>query len=132
MIGLDTNILIRFLADDDAIQSPRARKIIERQMTKDDPGYVSLAAMLEMAWVLEKIYKLSNSELAEAIKRILQVRTLFVENEQEVYTAMVLLQTGQSSFADALIGALGQWADCDFTLTFDRKASRLDGFELVS
>jgi predicted nucleic-acid-binding protein len=132
MIGLDTNILVRFLTQDDPVQSSRTRQIIERQLTEENPGFVSLAAMLETAWVLEKIYKLSDQEVAEAIKGILQIDTLFIQNEQEVYTATVILQTGRGSFADALINALGTWAGCASTLTFDRKASRLQGFELIA
>lgn len=132
MTGLDTNILVRFLTQDDLIQSPRARQIIERQLTEQNPGFISLATMFETAWVLEKVYKLSDQEVAEAIKRILQIETLFIQNEQEVYTAMHALRTGQGSFADALVGALGIWAGCASTLTFDRKASRLHGFELIS
>jgi predicted nucleic-acid-binding protein len=131
MIGLDTNILVRFLTQDDPVQSSRARQIIERQLTAENPGFVSLAAMFETAWVLEKIYKLSDQEVAETIKGILQIETLFIQNEQEVYTAMHALRTGRGSFADALVGALGTWAGCDSTLTFDRKTSRLQGFELV-
>ena len=131
MIGLDTNILVRFLTQDDPVQSSRARQIIERQLTEENPGFVSLAAMLETAWVLEKIYKLSDQEVAKVIKGILQIETLFIQNEQEVYTAMHALGTGRGSFADALVGALGTWAGCDSTLTFDRKASRLRSFELV-
>jgi predicted nucleic-acid-binding protein len=132
MIGLDTNILVRFLTQDDPVQSSRARQIIERQLTEENRGFVSLAAMFETAWVLEKIYKLSDREVAETIKGILQIETLFIQNEQEVYTAMVILQTGRGAFADALINALGLWAGCDSTLTFDRKASRLLGFELIA
>jgi predicted nucleic-acid-binding protein len=132
MIGLDTNILVRFLTQDDPVQSSRARQIIERQLTEENRGFVSLATMFETAWVLEKIYKLSDREVAETIKGILQIETLFIQNEQEVYTAMVILQTGRGSFADALINALGLWAGCDSTLTFDRKASRLQGFELIA
>jgi predicted nucleic-acid-binding protein len=132
MIGLDTNILVRFLTQDDPVQSSRARQIIERKLTEQNRGFVSLAAMFETAWVLEKIYKLSDQEVAETIKGILQIETLSIQNEQEVYTAMVILQTGRGSFADALINALGTWAGCDSTLTFDRKASRLQGFELIA
>jgi predicted nucleic-acid-binding protein len=58
MIGLDTNILVRFLTQEDPVQSSRARQIIERQLTEENPGFVSLAAMFETAWALEKIYKL--------------------------------------------------------------------------
>jgi predicted nucleic-acid-binding protein len=132
MIGLDTNILVRFLTEDDPIQSAQARRIIERKLTEHNPGFVSLATILETTWVLESVYQRSRQQVAEAIHRILQVETFVIQNEQEVYTAMIALQTGQGSFDDALIAALGQWAGCTSTLTFDKKASRLKGFELIS
>jgi predicted nucleic-acid-binding protein len=69
--------------------------------------------------------------MAAAIERILQIATLSVQNEREVYTAMVVLKSGAASFDDALIGALGRWAGCSSTLTFDRKAARLKDSELA-
>jgi len=130
MIGLDTNILVRYLAQDDPVQSPKAREIIERRLTEKDPGFVSIVAMVETVWVLDRAYGLASQEIAAAIERMLQVDVLIVENEQEVFTAMVALKRGQGSFADALIGALGTRAGCARTLTFDRKALGLPGFEL--
>ncbi len=131
MIGLDTNILVRYLTQDDPIQSPKATRILERTFTPEDPGFLSLASILETAWVLENIYGQSKLELAETIERLLQIEDLLIQNEEEVHTAMFALMTGMGSFADALIAALGTWAGCDSTLTFDKKASRLQGFELV-
>jgi predicted nucleic-acid-binding protein len=131
MIGLDTNILVRFLAQDDVVQSPRATQIIERQLTEDRPGFISLVTMVETVWVLDRIYGLSNAEIAAAVERILQADTLFVQNEQEVFTATIALKTGVAAFADALIGALGEWAGCTTTLTFDKKATRLKQFQLA-
>lgn len=131
MIGLDTNILVRFIMEDDPVQSRQVRHVIERKLTKHNPGFVSLATVLETAWVLESVYTRSSHQVAEAIHRILQIETFIIQNEQEVYTAMIGLQNGQD-FADVLIASLGLWAGCDTTLTFDRRASRLPGFELIA
>lgn len=62
---------------------------------------------------------------------MLQIDTLVIQNEQEVFTAAAVLRSGRGSFADALVGALGQWAGCDSPLTFDKKAARIDGFALI-
>lgn len=131
MIGLDTNVLVRYLAQDDAIQSPQATQIIERQLTEKRPGFISLVTMVETVWVLDRVYGLSNHEVASALAGILQADTLFIQNEQEVFTAMVALKAGAGSFPDALIGALGEWAGCTATLTFDKKAKRLKQFHLI-
>jgi predicted nucleic-acid-binding protein len=130
MIGLDTNILVRYLTQDDPIQSPKAREIVERRLTEEKPGFVSIVAMIETVWVLERAYRLTPHEIVGAVERMLQIDVLVVENEQEVFTAMIALKDGQGTFADAVIAALGARMGCTCTLTFDRKALRLPGFEL--
>jgi len=131
MIGLDTNILVRYLTQDDPTQSPKATEIIERRLTEGKPGFLSIVAMVETVWVLERAYGLTPLEIVRAVERILQTDVLLVEDEQEVFTAMVALKGGQGSFADAAIAALGDKRGCSKTLTFDRKALRLPGFELA-
>ena len=131
MIGLDTNILVRYLTQDDPVQSAKSAEILERRLTEKNPGFVSVVAMVETVWVLDRAYFLTAQEIAIAIERLLQVEVLAIENEQEVFTAMVALKQGRGSFADALIAELGARVGCTRTLTFDRKAARLPGFELV-
>ena len=130
MIGLDTNILVRYLAQDDPVQSPMAMDIIESRLTEENPGFISIVAMVVTVWVLDRAYGLADDKIAAALERILQADTMVVENEQEVFTATVALKEGGGSFADALIGALGARAGCARTLTFDKAALRLPGFEL--
>jgi predicted nucleic-acid-binding protein len=131
MIGLDTNILVRYLAQDDPLQSPIATDLIEHRLTEEEPGFISVVAMAEVAWVLERAYGLANRDIAAAIEGVLQAEALVVESEQEVFAAMVALKEGRGSFADALIGALGAKAGCSRTVTFDRRAQRLPEFELL-
>jgi predicted nucleic-acid-binding protein len=130
MIGLDTNVLVRYLAQDDPVQSPRATNLIEHRLTEAEPGFISVVAMVETAWVLERAYGLTAGEISVAIERTLQIDVLVVEHEQEVFTALNALKQGGFSFADALIAALGREAGCSHTATFDRKAARLVGFRL--
>jgi predicted nucleic-acid-binding protein len=135
MIGLDTNVLVRYLTQDDPIQSLKANEIIERRLTPANPGFLSVVTMAETVWVLERAYGLTAQEIAAAVERILQVEVLVVENEQEVFAATVALgamalKQGQGAFADALIAELGVRAGCTHTLTFDKKALRLPAFRL--
>jgi predicted nucleic-acid-binding protein len=132
MIGLDTNVVVRYLAQDDPIQSRQATQLIERTLTEENPGFVSLVAMAETVWVLERAYGLSDRAIAAAIEAMLATDVLEIESEQEVYTAMIALKDGSGSFADALIGALGTKAGCTHTFTFDRHAARLAGFTLLA
>jgi predicted nucleic-acid-binding protein len=130
MIGLDTNILVRYLTQDDPVQSPQAGKIMEQQLTEENPGFLSIVATVELVWVLENAYKFSARETAAAVERALQTDVLVVQNEREVFTAVAKLKEGRGSFAYALIAALGLWANSSRTLTFDRKALRIPGFAM--
>jgi predicted nucleic-acid-binding protein len=129
MIGFDTNVIVRYLTQDDPVQSPKATELIERGLTEEEPGFVSVVAMAETAWVLERVYGRTAEEIAAVIERMLEVEVLVVESEQEVFTAMIAVKEGRGSFADALIGALGARAGCSLTVTFDQKALRLTAFE---
>ena len=122
MVGLDTNVLVRYLAQDEPIQARQATQLIERHLTADNPGFISVVTIVETVWVLDRVYGLANRDIAAAVERILQADTFHVRNEQQVFTAMIALKTGVGSFSDALIGALGEWAGCKATLTFDKKA----------
>jgi len=131
MIGLDTNVLVRYLIQDDPVQSRKAAEIFERRLSAENPGFITIVAMVETVWVLDRAYRLSLRRIAEAVERILQTEVLVVEHEQEVFTAMIAMREGAGSFADAVIAGLGARAGCATTLTFDRKALRVPGFELA-
>jgi predicted nucleic-acid-binding protein len=131
MTGLDTNIIVRYLTQDDPVQSPVATDIMETRLTPENPGFISVVAMVETVWVLDRAYGLTRHQIAAALERMLQTETLAIENEQEVFAATLALKKGSGSFADALIGALGTRAGCARTLTFDKTASKLPGFELL-
>ncbi|HKX07969.1 MAG TPA: type II toxin-antitoxin system VapC family toxin [Stellaceae bacterium] len=128
MIGIDTNVLVRHLAQDDPVQSPRASELIERRLSAEEPGFVSVVVMAELAWVLERSYGLPDREIVIAIERLLQTDSLLIESEKEVFDAFAALKEGRGSFGDALIAALVARAGCEHTLTFDRRALRLPGF----
>jgi predicted nucleic-acid-binding protein len=131
VIGLDTNVLVRYLTLDDPILSPKATRLIERDLSAENPGFVSVVTMAETAWVLDRSYAFSNTDIAYGIERVLSADTLVVERERDVFAAMRLLEKGLADFSDALIGLLARRGGCSYTVTFDRRASRLDGFVLL-
>lgn len=131
MIGIDTNVLVRYLVQDDPAQSLRATRILEQRLREDDPGFISLVTIAETVWVLDRAYGMSSAEIAYALERLLQANTLTLQNEQQVFTAMIALKTGAAGFCDTLIGALGRWAGCASTVTFDKRAARLKEFSLA-
>lgn len=129
MIGLDTNILVRYVMQDDPVQSATATAWIEERLSPGNPGFISVVAIAETVWVLDRTYGVADQDIAAAIERLLQADVLVIENEQQVFTAMVALKENEGSFADALIAALGAKAKCSSTLTFDRRTLRLPGFK---
>jgi len=94
MIGLDSKILIRYLTQDHPVQSVKATGILERHLTPKNPGFVSIVAMVETVWVLDRAYGLTAQDIATVVEDLLQVEVLTIENEQEVFTAMVALKRG--------------------------------------
>ena len=93
---------------------------------------MSLVTILEVVWVLKSLFKRSRQEIANDIEMLLAADTLEVQNEQEVYHAIVSLRNGIELFEDALIGSLGTWRGCSATLTLDEDAAkRLHGFQLI-
>ncbi|HEX2590427.1 MAG TPA: type II toxin-antitoxin system VapC family toxin [Rhizomicrobium sp.] len=129
MIGLDTNVLVRFLTQDDTAQSPRANRLMS-SLTAINPGFISTVAIIELDWVLDSFYGFSKPDRAAAIMRLLSNDCLLVENEHDVFVAMTALADG-ADFADALIGMSGIGVGCEHTVTFNRKALRLSGFASV-
>lgn len=130
MIGLDTNILVRYLTKDDPIQSPKAAEIL-RKLTDQNPGFVSVVVLAETAWVLESVYGFSQNAIATALTAMIQAHGLLVQDDASVIVALRAAEEGGGSFADALIGALASRMGCERILTFDRRAARLPGFELL-
>jgi len=129
MTGLDTNVIVRYLTQDDPIQSPRATELFENRLTEEEPGFISVVAMAETVSVLKSAYGLPDSEIAAGIERLLQADVLVVENEEEIFFALTALAEGLGSFADALIAVLGARSGCSRTFTFDQRALRLPWFE---
>jgi predicted nucleic-acid-binding protein len=130
MKGIDANTLIRYLTQDDPVYSRKANELIDNKLSGENPGYVSLVTLAEVAWVLKKRYGTKPLEIADVIERLLAIDNLLLQNEQQVYEAMIAVKTGEGRFADALICALGSWAGCSATLTFDNR-SNLGLFEVV-
>jgi len=131
MTGLDTNVLARHLAQDDPVQSPLASRLLEETLTEENPGFVSLITIVELNWVLRSNYRWEEEKIAGAFRLLLLSDNILVQNQDEVFAAVSAVEMGLATFADALIGALGRWAGCETTLTFDVKASRLDSFTRV-
>ena len=128
MIAIDTNVLVRYFAQDDATQSARAGEFLEHELSPDQPGFVASVVLVELIWVLDGIYAVPTAGIIQIIERLLNARTLVVEHSDAVERALHL---AHGDLADALIHEIGNLAGCAKTVTFDKKFARLAGVELL-
>ncbi len=130
MIGLDTNVLVRYLAQDDPQQSPKATRLIE-SLTQQMPGHVTVVAMAELVWVLADCYATPKSEICAILEKLLRTKELQIAQGAAVWQALREYRTAKADFADCLINKLAQAAGCTHTATFDRGAAKSDGMRLI-
>jgi len=130
MIGLDTNVLLRYLAQDDPVQSPIATKLMHA-LSAEEPGFVSIILVVELVWVLQKSYASGRREIASVVESLLRTKELVVERAELVSQALRLFSAGRADFADTLIERCANAADCDYTLTFDQTAAATAGMRLL-
>lgn len=123
MIGLDTNVLVRYIAQDDPAQSPQATRLIE-SLTAAEPGYVSVVAVVELVWVLLGCYASTRDEVCTVLETLLQTREIVVERADTVWKALRKYKEGKADFADCLIERSADAAGCAYTVSFDRAAIR--------
>lgn len=131
MIGLDTNVLVRFIMQDDPVQSPKANRLIE-SIASDDPGYIAIATLLELYWVLTSCYELSGRQFAQAMEAILRTKQFLVEHSDQVLRALRVFANGKADFADCFIERSAAGAGCGQTMTFDAGASKHAGMTLIA
>ncbi|MFK7699645.1 PIN domain-containing protein [Pseudomonas caspiana] len=131
MIGLDTNVLVRYVAQDDARQSAAASKLIE-SLTVSEPGFIALVSIVELVWVLQSSYKSSKSEIVLVLETLLRTRELTVENAETVWQALRRFTDSNADFADCLIERSAHAAGCDHVATFDSKAAKTAGMHRLT
>ena len=131
MIGLDTNILVRYFARDDPYLTPKADALLD-SLTSDRRGYIPTAVLVELAWTMDRSYRATRHEIIRIVGLLIESNDLVLESQSIVKSALRLFSTTVSDFADCLILRACQHAGCEYTETFDRKASRAIGMRLVT
>lgn len=124
MIGIDTNVLVRYIAQDDPAQSKRANRLIEEECSVTIPGFISLVVLVELIWVSESCYGAARSEVAELVRRILSIRQLVVQDTETAWKALRLFESSKADFADCLVERVAAAVGCSAVMTFDKVAAR--------
>lgn len=130
MTGLDTNVLVRYLVQDDAVQSPKATACIE-SFTPERRGYIALTALVELAWVLTSCYAMDKDGLIRILDTLLRTRNLAVEQANTAWRAVNKFRSAKADFEDCLILCSCHAAGCEETLTFDNTAAKMAGMRLL-
>ena len=130
MIGLDTNVIVRYIMQDDARQSRLASTLIE-ELTADDPGFVPLVAVIELVWVLSSSFELARAQIISALEILLQIREIQIERAEVVWRALRMYQGSSADFADCMVERSAAAAGCLRTMTFDRSAAKHCSMTLI-
>jgi predicted nucleic-acid-binding protein len=130
VIGLDTNVIIRYVVQDDKRQAKMATELIER-LTEDSPGFLTLVCLTEIVWVLESAYAYDHVEIFALLTKLMQISVLKIERQSVVAAALRLFKDGKADFADCLIERVSGNAGCLKTLTFDVTAAKTANMVLI-
>lgn len=130
MIGLDTNVLVRYIMQDDVKQAKLASDLIEA-LTVDEPGFIPIVAVIELVWVLSSAFALVRGQVVQALEVLLQTKEMQVENADVVWRAVRLYRASAADFADCLIERSAAAAGCARTMSFDRGAVKNCAMTLI-
>jgi predicted nucleic-acid-binding protein len=130
MIGLDTNILLRFYLKDDPSQSARAAALIQ-SFGSPELGHVSLVTLAELVWVMDRTYNKPRNEISALVRGLLESRQVIIENHDAVTQALLRFESSNADFSDCLIERLCASAGCSRTMTFDVGAAKSAGMVLL-
>ena len=131
MYGIDTNVLLRYLLQDDEIQSPIATNFITQVCSSSEPAFINNLVLAECVWVLQAGYGYSKGEIVEVLRILAGAKEVTFEDENVVTIAIGNYQRGSADFADYLLAQTNQIHSCTDTVTFDKKASKSPQFSLL-
>ena len=134
MIGLDTNVLVRYLAQDEPKQAALATRLIEEELNAAEPGFISLVVLVEVCWVLKRLYSASADELLAVVEDLLNTPRFQLDRRDVVAATVKFMKAGQDAkagFVGALIAQLAAAQGCSRTVSFDKAAVRSAGMVLL-
>ncbi len=131
MRALDTNILVRFVTNDDARQAAAADRLFAESHSNREHLFISVPVICELVWVLRNGLRQSRTDIAKVVDRLIEDDLFQIEHGPLVLRALNRYREGRADFADYLIGELGQHAGCRDTVTFDRALKGSPGFTIL-
>jgi len=126
MVGLDTNVIVRYITQDDPDQSKMATTFIEKNCTVENPGYINEIVLCEIVWVLKRAYQYDKKVIIDVLHKLQMTSELLVENADNVRKATEAYISGNADFSDYLIAISNHQKGCTYTVSFDKNFSSTD------
>lgn len=130
MIGLDTNVIVRYIVQDDEAQAALATTLIE-SLSPAQPGYISIITLIELVWVLQGAYQASREDIIATLDNLLKTKEILIAQAGIVAQALRIFSHTKADFSDCLIERLGHAAQCEYTVSFDKGAIKHTGMKLL-
>jgi len=131
MTGLDTNVLVRYLTQDDLAQARKANSLIDGAVGKGERLHLDVVVLCELVWVLRGAYDFGKETVAEAVEKILDAAQFSVEDRDLLREALEAYRAGRGDFADYVLGLRNRKAGCSATVTFDRALKKNELFTVL-
>lgn len=129
-IGSDTNILVRYLTNDDPEQADKVEKLFS-SMRKGDTLVINDIVVAELDWVLTSVYKYSKEEFLKAVNQLFETHCITFNSPLLVKKACEMYANSNADFSDCYLGVTNLNSGCETTYTFDKKAAKLSSFTLL-
>ena len=131
MIGIDTNILVRYIVQDDEAQAVLASRLLEDTMTEKTPGLVSAIVLCELVWVLRRAYGYEREQVIGVLRTLLSTAGLIVDRVDDAWRALAEYESGPADFSDYYIAQMNRTLHAETTYTLDQKAGKGNHFTLL-
>jgi len=131
MIGIDTNILVRYFLQDDPEQSKIVTGFFENKISEENPAFINIIILCELVWVLEASYKIQKQKLVELLEKILITKQFIVQSPDIVWLSLSDYKKNKADFSDCLIGRINQAQECAYTVSFDDSCKKLESFKVL-
>ena len=131
MIGLDANVIVRYVTQDDPRQSAAATRLFEKALSAENPGFVSAITLCEVCWVLADCYDADRERIRGVLEGLLGSKQVVVESSELAWKALRAWQGSSADFSDALIGEIAAAHSAEEVATFDKASAKLPRFRLL-
>jgi predicted nucleic-acid-binding protein len=131
LIGLDTNVLVRYIAQDDPLQSKLASDLLENKCSVENPGLINEITLCEVIWVLKRAYRYDKTVILSVIKQLLSINEIYILSHTEAWGAYYDYEIGNADFSDYFIAHINKKMGWLFTFSFDKKAYQNESFKLL-